>query len=251
LDFNITSAYNISKIVKITLSVSDTELNSTKSFDVTIAQVFRSGDTWKGKVYNTVTSPYTSKVWLDRNLGALQVCTAFDDTNCYGEYFQWGRNCDGHQESNSTTTSTQATDVENAGNYFIKSSSTYDYDWAKNADSNGSIRSTAWSKTDGSSVCPVGFRVPTEAELKAETTGLSGNDKVENRDDTFNNFLKLPSDGNRNDNEGSINNLGSTGYLWSSSVDGSYSRFLRFNSSIGWFKVNRAYGFSVRCVGEE
>ena len=44
-----------------------------------------------GKSYGTVTSSYTGKVWLDRNLGASQVCTALDDTACYGDYYQWGR----------------------------------------------------------------------------------------------------------------------------------------------------------------
>ena len=44
----------------------------------------------RGKVYKVITSPYTGHKWLDRNLGASQVCTAYNDVNCYGDYFQWG-----------------------------------------------------------------------------------------------------------------------------------------------------------------
>jgi len=45
--------------------------------------------THNGVAYDVVTSPYTSRVWLDRNLGATQVCTSFDDVDCYGDYYQW------------------------------------------------------------------------------------------------------------------------------------------------------------------
>lgn len=45
--------------------------------------------------YQTITSPYTGKVWLDRNLGAKRVCQSFSDTQCYGDYYKFsedGRN---------------------------------------------------------------------------------------------------------------------------------------------------------------
>jgi len=64
------------------------------------------GITHNGVKYDTVTSPYTGRVWLDRNLGASQVCTSATDTACYGDYYQWGRGHDGHQSSSSLTTAT-------------------------------------------------------------------------------------------------------------------------------------------------
>lgn len=279
LDFNLTTVQDAFGIVKITITVDDGDKNSTKSFDINVtevATVFQSGDTWKGLEYNTTTSPNTytndinvtingvtktypagtQRVWLDRNLGASQVCTAFDDTACYGDYYQWGRNTDGHQESNSTITVTLATDtnvtnqniVDNNGS-FIKNGSA-PYDWvADGVDNNGSIRSGNWSKIDGTSICPVGYRVPTEAELTAETTGLSGANNVQNRDDAFNSFLKLPSAGSRGYNSGSLYDQGSWGYVWSSSVDGSYSRMLFFDSGVAfWTNGYRSSGLSVRCV---
>ena len=197
--------------------------------------------THNGIRYSTVKSPYTGKIWLDRNLGASRVCTAFDDSQCYGNYYQWGRDEDGHEKSNSRTTSTQATDINSAGSKFITSSSDYDYDWAKDADSDGSLRSWNWSKTDGTSICPVGYRVPTIDELKEE--------RLDEGEDAYSNFLKFPSAGNRGSDSGSVYGQGSWGGVWSSSVSGSYSSYLRFGSDLpGSSYSYHASGFSVRCV---
>jgi hypothetical protein len=35
-----------------------------------------------GIEYLTVTSPAKGKIWLDRNLGAIQVCTSSTDSSC-------------------------------------------------------------------------------------------------------------------------------------------------------------------------
>ena len=200
-----------------------------------------------GTNYGTVTSPYTGKVWLDRNLGASQVCTSFNDTACYGDYYQWGRNFDGHQESNSSTTATQATDVTTVGHGdFITSNNTYSFDWAQSVDSTGTTRSINWSATDGSSVCPIGFRVPTRTELQAETT----DNGVTDRDTAFSNFLKLPSAGYRNNFDGSMNVVGSWGSVWSSSASGPNASLLYFasGSADGSSSGTRAYGRSLRCL---
>jgi hypothetical protein len=44
------------------------------------------------------------------------------------------------------------------------------YDWTlpNIVDDDGALRSAFLAKTDGSGVCPTGFNVPTEAQLKAE-----------------------------------------------------------------------------------
>ena len=202
-----------------------------------------------GVRYKVVTSPYTGHKWLDRNLGATQVCTSFDDAACYGDYYQWGRNTDGHEKSSFGTTSTQATDVNNVGDgNFITSDDANDYDWAKAVDGDGSLRSANWAKTDGTSVCPVGYRVPTISELHAELLDI-GSAEIKNRDDAFNSFLKLPSAGGRNNSLGDLYDQGSWGYVWSSSVGSSRSRGVYFSSG-NEYSLNsyRAYGFSVRCL---
>jgi hypothetical protein len=197
-----------------------------------------------GTVYGVVTSPYTGKVWLDRNLGADRVCTSVNDTECYGDYYQWGRNFDGHEDSGSATTTTQATDVTNVGHGdFIKASS----DWGS-VDGAGTTRTSNWSAIDGSSVCPVDYRVPTIAEIEAETLDHG----VINRDTAFANFLKLPSAGHRIYNDSTFINVNNGGYIWSNSLTGggiiSTQNVYFFVGIAGLSASHRANAYTVRCL---
>jgi len=212
-------------------------------------------------MYDTVTSPFTNKIWLDRNLGASRVCLSFDDSSCYGNYYQWGRDDDGHEMVTSNSTfrlSTQINDVNLSGEFIkINENNTSRFDWLESGiDDNGSLRSSNWSKIDGSSICPVGFRVPTKDELNNETINLSGENNVTNRVDAFNNFLKLPSAGYRKISDGNYS-IGSTeenggiyGIYWTNSIDGNKSsRHNFFNDmAVTFFGEGRAHGFSVRCI---
>ena len=204
-----------------------------------------------GTLYGEVTSPYTGKVWLDRNLGAKRVCQSFDDFICYGDHYQWGRNFDGHQKRFHSTSKTRATDINNAGSSFIEHIS----DWTS-VDSTGGLRSINWLKTDGSSVCPLGFRVPTLLELKSETIGNDINTT------TLMHFLKFPLAGIRNnyrneydpryDDEEDPQYIGeeSEAAIWSSSVNGYNSSMLSITPNDVRGKNNgwRTYGYSVRCI---
>lgn len=245
LDFNLTTVTNAYGDVKITITLQDNDKNVTTSFDVNISEVILH----KGLTYKTVTSPYTGKIWLDRNLGASQVCTDLNDTACYGDYYQWGRNTDGHQVSTSAVTATQATDINNAGTDFIAADATYGSDWAQATDTNGTLRAVNWSKTDGSSVCPLGYRVPTLTELRVETLDNNASDPFATTADAFNNFLKLPSAGYRGREGGSITQQGSRGSMWTSSASGSASGYLSFlSASVNVYNGGRSYAWSVRCL---
>jgi uncharacterized protein (TIGR02145 family) len=191
--------------------------------------------------YCDVTSPYTGKIWLNKNLGAARVCTAYNDTECYGDYYQWGRKHDGHQDKNSEITSIQAEDVYDAGREFVINNE----DWAS-VDSDGSGRSVNWSKTDGNYACPAGYRVPTKDELKTETTDQG----VSNKMDAFNSFLKLPSGGFRYGDDGDMFGQGSFGNVWSSSsfLDNT-SYLLLFESDDAFVSAEyRSWGQAVRCI---
>ncbi len=198
--------------------------------------------THNGVEYKTVTSPTTSRVWLDRNLGAARVCESKTDTACYGDYYQWGRPADGHQDSNSALSSTKINDATNTGsNAFVKGFA----DWLNNGvDNNGAIRSANWLKTDGTSICPVGFRVPTKDELNAEFSS------IHNADEAFNSFLKLPLSGFRNYNTGTLYQSSNYGYLWSSTPQGIYDGYSVYynNSMLALSHTRRAHGFPVRCI---
>jgi uncharacterized protein (TIGR02145 family) len=226
-------------------SLADTQRHAAVSTITSFILNSPSGIVHNGKTYDTVTSPYTDKVWLDRNLGAARVCTSFDDAQCYGDYYQWGRNYDGHQNSISGTIQAQASDVSNAGTEFIITFG----DWAS-ADNDGSQRMANWSKTDGSSACPAGFRVPTIGEFKAELFDPDSA-SIQNRDDAYSSFLKLPSAGLRSGQSGSMISVGSVGLVWTDSVeaDGAYGPYWRSNRAT-WidFYRNRYNGKTVRCL---
>ena len=62
-------------------------------------------------------------------------------------------------------------------------------------------------------------------------------------------LANLPPSGNRSNDSASMNNVGSWGNVWASSVDGANSHNLNFNSSdADWNNDNRANGQSVRCL---
>ncbi|CAC9654952.1 hypothetical protein [uncultured Gammaproteobacteria bacterium] len=200
---------------------------------------------FNGLTYKMITSSKTGRVWLDRNLGATQVATKADDSAAYGHYYQWGRNDDGHEFKNSLTTQTQATILTPVSGKFIDSKNVaFKSDWT-NADSNGGKRVVAWADGGVNDICPVGFSVPTQAELAADTTGI-------NNDTAFSGFLRLPNAGFR-DNKGKLDAIvGSHIRMWTRSVQASNNRhsiYLKFNSGGAIFDVsNRIDGFSVRCI---
>jgi len=204
--------------------------------------------TWVGGTPPTptpnVTNPTTGEIWMDRNLGASQVATSSTDANAYGDLYQWGRAADGHESRTSATTSTNATSaVPNDGNawdgFFITVGSS-PYDWLTPQDDN------LWQGVSGTNnPCPSGYRLPTEAEWEAERTSWSSN----NAAGAFASPLKLPVAGYRFSSDGSLLNVGSNGYYWSSTVNGTYARGLYFFSSNATIASSyRANGFSVRCL---
>ncbi|VAY87035.1 hypothetical protein MNB_ARC-1_622 [hydrothermal vent metagenome] len=237
LSFNLTTEQNASGVVRITITVDDGDKNSTTSFDVNVTKIFRSGDKWKGFEYNTITSQVTNRVWLDRNLGASQACTQLDDSACFGDYYQWGRNTDGHEKSNSKLVNQEVSISVNSG-YFV--AGVVSGEWARE-DSNGSIRSTNWSKIDGTSICPVGYRVPTRDEFVKEN--------IISRGQAYSSVLKFPSAGYREISRGDFVDLNSLGYLWSSSPDADEAEYFTFTqTSAGMHTKSRANGIPVRCV---
>ena len=103
------------------------------------------------------------------------------------------------------------------------------------------------SKTDGTGICPVGFRIPTETELNAEMLSWSSNNSA----GAFASPLKLTLTGIRSYLDGSLNSVGNFGYYWSISIDGTNSRDLYFyGSDAGMFRSNRANGLAIRCLFE-
>jgi hypothetical protein len=62
-------------------------------------------------------------------------------------------------------------------------------------------------------------------------------------------YVLLPMAGNRNNSNGSLNNVGTNGNYWSSTVSSTNSRNLNLNSSNANINTNnRANGNAVRCL---
>jgi uncharacterized protein (TIGR02145 family) len=183
-----------------------------------------------------VTNPTTGKIWMDRNLGAIQAATSSTDVNAYGDLYQWGRRSDGHQCRNSATTTTlSSTDQPAHGDFIIGSSN-----WRSPQNVN------LWQGVNGiNNPCPSGYRIPTNSELDSERLSWSVNTSA----GAFASPLKLPMAGSRNNSNGSLVDVGTIGTYWSSTVSSTDSRYLNFGSSnANMITSIRAYGLSVRCI---
>ena len=201
-----------------------------------------------GSVYCTeptlivdVTNPTTGKTWMDRNLGATRVATSSTDANAYGDLYQWGRRSDGHQCRNSATTTTLSSTDTPANGSFIRTS-TSPFDWRSPQNTN------LWQGVFGiNNLCPSGYRLPTETELNNERLSWSLNTST----GAFASPLKFTGAGGRDSNTGSLGNVGTGGFYSSSTINGTNSSYLYFNSNSANISFNyRAVGYSVRCIKE-
>ena len=186
-----------------------------------------------------VTSPSTGRTWMDRNLGASQAATSSTDASAYGDLYQWGRGTDGHQLRASSTTSTlSGGDTPGHGNFITNTNSPYD--WRSTQNNN------LWQGVNGTNnPCPSGYRLPTNMELDAERAHWSS----QNAAGAYASVLKLPMTGYRV-YTGSISDVGTGSYSWSSTVSyNSKSYYLYFSSSEASTSTTfRAFGVSVRCI---
>jgi len=200
--------------------------------------------TYKNLTYKTLQSPLTGKIWLDRNLGATQACENFDDVLCFGNYYQWGRDTDGHEKSDSLTQSMQINDLNTSNSKFV-----IGYTNWSNDDINGTRRQDYWAHIDGSSVCPKDFRIPTFNEILEEFPDQNTSNHA-----VFENFMKLPSAGLRWPYGGQVIQMESQALIWSNDIRQTnnalqaksfiFSELAGRQGSIG----NTSYGIPLRCI---
>ena len=179
-------------------------------------------------VYN----PATGAVWMDRNLGATQVATSVTDAAAYGNFYQWGRNSDGHELATSSNVAGPVV-AGTEGSDFVTTGA----DWLTVPDG------TRWNGTSKGTEdpCPSGYRIPTRDELQLEVEAIPG----ANNTTAFESILKLPATGFRNNSTGAIAGVGTRSHYWSSTKSVAL-RFTTGSSDISNFSAG--LGFSVRCI---
>lgn len=204
-----------------------------------------------------IVEPYTmvdlglSVKWADRNVGATSPEEA-------GLYFQWG-------DTVGYTAEQVGTDkVFNWANYFDTT------DGGSTFTKYATDKLTTLEATDDAATVHMGgsWRMPTEAEIEELINGTtqtrididgnevsstsSGNLKgVRLTSKTNGNSIFIPAAGLCYDS--SLDDMGSYGYLWTSSLnssDSSYAHYLYFNYNSGLITggIRRRYGLSVRGV---
>ncbi|MGV4503868.1 FISUMP domain-containing protein [Ornithobacterium rhinotracheale] len=187
-------------------------------------------------VYIPITGP-DGRTWLNNNLGAdyanvnsphfnpTQQATSKTDYKAYGSLFQWGREANGHEL----------------------------VDWTSSGSGRVVHSNLSWSRDMSSSLttyhdpCPNGYHTPSKSEWEQLFSKVgSGNSNMWKERQ-----LNLPAAGYRSYTNGSqFDSAGSYGYYWSSAQNGSYSAwellFHSSNSNMG--NIDRSYGQPVRCL---
>ena len=191
--------------------------------------------------YGTVVST-GGKCWLDRNLGASQVATAYNDANAYGDLFQWGRLSDLHQNRTSgLTTGLSISDTPGHSNFIYGNTSPYDWRTSQN--------NNLWQGVSGiNNPCPSGWRIPTYSEWDTERASWVQQDHL----GAFASPLKLTSCGCRHWSAGTVYDWSAMySRYWASTTYGLYASHLRTHSTLALMdsvNIARMWGMAVRCI---
>ncbi len=198
----------------------------------------------------------TGKIWMDRNLGASRAATMAKDFESYGCLYQWGRGNDGHasinwimgQESigvsagtavNGVTQDHFNTDSPNSALFVADDQGIYDWRDPQN--------DNLWQGVSGiNNPCPIGYRVPTQAEFQAELAAYS----ITGTTSAFNSIHKFPIAGDRAFDSGAVRDQGLDSAYWTSTIDNNDSFMVRIESAAVYSNIGngRSGGHSVRCI---
>jgi len=169
------------------------------------------------------------EIWLDRNLGASAKCDGdINNTECFGDYYQWGRLTDDHEKSDSPVIFNTALAVGNSFSIFRLSANK---DWNTHTDYDGQKRAALWNNDNDGLLCPKGWKIP----------------KIDLLVDAGHEALDIPKAGYRAGQNGVI--LQQDAALWSASIQANQSRnSILFYGQNNISHTGRANGLPLRCV---
>ncbi len=201
---------------------------------------------YNGEEVTYGTIAYAGLVWMDRNLGAERVAQNKEDELGFGDYFQWGREDDGHQVKSSEMT--EIGDLADAGDQpnhekFILSREN-PRGW--NEDDLWSDRWENPSLEEADvNICPEDWHVTTSNEWTEVLKEIP-----ENTSDMLYETLKMPMAGYRRNHDGYLQWIKTYGHYWSSNYKNKFhARSFMFNDKGAYTAAKqRALGLSVRCV---
>lgn len=197
----------------------------------------------------------TSKVWMDRNLGASRAGLSSTDYLAYGCLYQWGRGNDGHSSIkwsssyvgggvpvNSSTATLASSDVP--GNALFITSTANFYDWRT------SSNDALWQADSGvNNPCNVGWHVPSMAEYNAEFATYAITDAATAWENGPGGGFRFVLAGGRDNSIARVGDQGVFTFLWSSTVNGHDADTMYIDEySILPGQTYRAYGYPVRCI---
>ena len=187
----------------------------------------------------------------------------YSDTYPYGLLYQWhrrfGQVYDGETPLPTFANPTSVTVVNsypNKDKFFFYSTSLYKHDCI-------SPQQSSWSMDAKYNPCPAGWRVPTQAEFQTlidsgsspgtGPNGLAGRWFGPNHSGSKENCIFLSAAGYRY-RDGAAKSRGVYGDYWTSTISGTDSYFLNFDTTPANVNVallaGRAIGMSIRCVKE-
>ena len=192
-------------------------------------------------------------VWLQQNLGAAQVATAFNDAASFGDLYQWGRWDDGHAVPTSATGAASTLSPNNpsglAGGGPLFYTGPNPSDWWGAGVGTDTWQGTFATTTNGIDPCTAfgqGWQLPTKAHW-VDVLAFEG---ITNTVTAFASNLKMPAAGARDGQSGIIINAGLYGQYWSTTASTVYAKDLTVGDS--WVNPDddayRSYGMCVRCL---
>jgi hypothetical protein len=210
---------------------------------------------YKGQnvTYSTVRAA-DGYVWLQQNLGATTVATSKTDTAAYGDYFQWGRWDDGHQNKSASTGAVPAVNnpaglSTGSGTFFTGTGSGAWWNggpltdtWAANTVSNA----TTTNGVDPCKAIGPNWHLPTQAEWVT----VVADELITNPDLAFSSNLKLTIAGSRSSSSGNFDFVGVRGYYWSTTTSSTGAKYYYFSAAVNNTGAGntRGGGASVRCL---